>query len=138
MVTNHMGLSNQTIPCDVPGIGTFAFRRRTFRDGGRIGGQYFDFTGGVQPPDGSWLDFVALAYASLKVLTAQAPMGWDIDGLDPESDADYRKLMEVFGALRAVEMRFRGTDGTAGQTGGSEHGRDGGAVVSAPIQPAAQ
>lgn len=128
-------MQNRQHAVPVPGIGEFVFRHKTFKDAGLIGGQYYDFTGGVSAPEGSWLDLVATAYATLKVLTIKAPDGWSLDAMDPENPDDYRKLVEVLGALRAAEGRFRGGSGVAGQAGSQGTGRDGGSVVPPEVQP---
>ena len=104
---------------DVPGIGKFTFRGRvSFRDAGRIGGEYYDFCGGIEPPKGSWLDAVASAYSEMKVLTVAAPDGWNLDTLDPQDQDSYRKFMEVSSARRAEEARFRGGSEVGGKAGG--------------------
>ena len=98
---------------DVPGTGSFTFRRRVMADTFRIGAEYSRLTEGVSAPS-PWLDAFATAYATLKVLTVEAPAGWDMAEMDPEDDASYAKIMGVFGTLRAAEARFRLGNGTPG------------------------
>lgn len=122
---------------EVPGVGAFIFRRRVLRDEFRIGAEYSRLTEGVEAPS-QWLDLFATAYATLKVLTVEHPDGWVLDDMAPDDPDTYRRIMEVFGALRAAEARFRPANGKGGQTDGAGDGRDSGPVVSPPLQPAAQ
>lgn len=110
-------MNEKQYPIEVPGVGNFIFRRRVMRDEFRIGAEYSRLTEGVETPV-QWLDLIAAATSTLKVLTVEAPSGWDIEAMDPEDDATYAKIMEVYGALRAAEARFRGERGAAGQAGG--------------------
>lgn len=110
-------MTEKQYPIEIPGVGNFVFRRRVMRDEFKIGAEYSRLTEGVETPV-QWLDLIATATATLKVLTVEAPAGWDIDGMDPEDGATYSRIMEVYGALRAAEARFRGERGVAGQAGG--------------------
>ena len=130
-------MNEKTFPLEVAGIGNFVFRRRVLRDEFRIGAEYSRLTEGVDAPS-QWLDLFATAYATLKVLAVEAPDGWELDTMAPDDSDTYRKIMEVFGALRAAEARFRAGHGTGGQAGGAGDGRDARPMVSPPLQPAAE
>jgi len=93
-----------TIPVD--DIGTFRFGRRTLRDEMRIGAEYSRLTEGVETPTAS-LDLIAGWIATLKVMTVEAPAGWDIDAMDPLDDGTYAKLLKVHAAFRQKESSFR-------------------------------
>ena len=123
-------MTDKTHTIDAPGIGAFTFRRRTMRDEFRIGAEYSRLTEGVVTPS-SWLDMFATAFSTLKVLTAESPAGWNLDEMEPDDADTYRKIMEVFGALRAAETRFRRGSGANGEAGSSGNGGNNPAVVSA-------
>lgn len=116
-------------------IGSFVFRRRNFRDEFKIGAEYSRLTEGVETPTG-WLHLLSTAVSTLKVLTEEAPDGWNIDAMDPADIETYNTIMEVYGRLATAEARFRSGSGMAGKAGGQTDGGDGGPVVSPAISPA--
>lgn len=118
---------------DVEGIGTFRFGRRRMRDEIKIQVEYARLIDGAKPTD--WLSMVAGWIATLKVMTVQAPEGWDIDSMDPLDDASYANLMKVNAALSAKEASFRRKPGAAGEGGGQGEVQDGGVLVP-PTLPA--
>lgn len=100
-----MSLS-RTFPVSIDTIGDFVFRKRTIRDQIRIESEASRITGGpVQDKD---LRDVALAMATLLVLTDQGPGGWDVEALDPLDKDSAAQLWLVFGGLRTAEEKFRG------------------------------
>lgn len=90
---------------DVEGVGTFTFARRTMRDEINIQVEFARFIQGVEPT--AWLATVCGWLSDLKVLTVQAPAGWDIETLDPLDDDTYANLSRVHKALRDKERSFR-------------------------------
>jgi hypothetical protein len=104
---------------DVDNVGQFTFGRRSARDVFRIRGEYAQLTGGNYDADGYQRDVVALAYATLKVLTVVYPADFSLDKLDPLlSDSWEERLMMAFTALRTKELSFRPPSGEAGEAKG--------------------
>lgn len=91
---------------DVEGIGQFTFRRRTIRDQMRIEGEVNRILGG-SVTDNITLSTLSLYYATVSVLTVQAPTGWDMEEMDPLDDATFSKIADVFRSLRTAEEKFR-------------------------------
>lgn len=123
-----------TVP--VEGIGAFTFGKRKLRDELAIGAEYSRLTEGVDTPT-PWLEAVAGWIAALKVLTVEAPEGWNIDEMDPLDPETYAKLRKVHAALREKEGSFRRSGDAAGQADGQGMGANNGVRVQAPVQPAA-
>lgn len=90
---------------NVEGVGRFVFGYRVMVDEAKIQAEYARVVDGTTPTD--WLHILAGWIATLKVLTVEAPEGWDIDEMDPLVDDEYEKLSKVFDALRAKESFFR-------------------------------
>jgi len=122
---------------EVPNIGAFTFRRRVMRDEFKIGAEYSRLTEGVNTPS-QWLDMFATAFSTLKTLTAEAPAGWDLDAMEPDDNDTYRKILEVYGALRAAEARFRLGSGAAGESSGTGASGYHSALVPPPVRPAGE
>lgn len=91
---------------DVEGVGHFVFARRNMRSEMAIAAEYSRLTEGVDTPT-SYLQTVAGWMAVLKVLTVDAPHGWDLDEMDPLDDDTHEKILKTFSALRAKEVDFR-------------------------------
>lgn len=98
----------------VDGIGTFSFAKRMMRDELRIAAEFSRLTEGVDSPT-PFLATVAGWISQLRVLTVDAPDGWDLDALDPLDPESYAKLLKVHGALREKEDSFRGGANAARQ-----------------------
>jgi hypothetical protein len=95
-----------TFDVEVPDIGTFTFRKRTYRMQMKIEGEASRLLGG--PVNDEWLRAGAEAFATLTVLTANAPPGWNIEAIDPlDPNEGTTRLLKVFNALREEELRFR-------------------------------
>ena len=91
---------------EVPGIGVFLFRHRTFRDSIRIAAeveQMLGFQAGVS----GGLQSVAAMFATLTTLLVEAPAGFDLETMDPWADSSLARLEEVYLALREAETNFR-------------------------------
>lgn len=101
----------------VADIGDFVFGKRTMRDEIACQVEFARLIDGVTPTP--WLETVCGAIADLKVLTVQAPDGWDIDDLDPHDPATYTKLISAHRALIDQERSFRPGPAKAGQTPGA-------------------
>lgn len=90
---------------EVPGIGTFTFRRRTIRDQVGIQAEELRILGG--PCQDDELRTMARALAELGALTVTAPEGWNIADVDPFDDEAMMRVFQVYGVLRAAGARFR-------------------------------
>ncbi len=90
----------------VEGLGVFTFGRRTMRDEFAVAAEYSRLTEGVQTPT-DFLHWYGRFYATIKTLLVSAPAGWDIEKLDPNEDASYTQMRNVFDALRVQEADFR-------------------------------
>jgi hypothetical protein len=90
----------------VDGVGTFTFARKTMRDEFSVQAEYMRLTEGISPVP-MFLDTMASAVATLKVLTVKSPDGWNIDEMDAEDEVSYEKIMNVWGALRDKMNSFR-------------------------------
>lgn len=90
----------------VDGIGAFTFGRRSMRDELSIAAEFSRLTEGVETPT-PYLATVAGWISTLKVLTVNAPDGWDIDAMDPLDEDTYAKLLKVHASLREKEGSFR-------------------------------
>jgi len=106
---------------DVPEVGSFSFARRMMRDEIRIAVEYSKLTEGVETPT-VWLDTIATWLSTLKVLTVRSPEDWDLDGMDPQDEETYRKLLLVHRALREKEGSFRRPANPVGTAGGAAAG----------------
>lgn len=102
-----------TFNVDVDGIGAFTFYKRTLRQQFKIEAEASRVLGG--PIEDDVLKMGAGAYATLLVLTVEAPEGWDLDGFDPLNDDDTVKIFAVHRRLREVEAGFRAGSGGAGK-----------------------
>ena len=120
----------------VEGIGTFTFAKRDMRDTFRIRAEYLRLTEGVPAEEGDWLDIVAHHMAALKVMTVDAPEGWDVDRMDPFDPESYARILAVGSALRGKEMTFR-KPGAGVPAGGEGAGADVRPVVPPDVQPGA-
>lgn len=120
----------------VDDVGTFKFKPRSMRTEIAINVEYSRLTEGVDTPT-AWLDIVASAMATLKVMTLDAPAGWDILNMDPLDEVSYERIVKVHAALRAKEESFRRPAAVSGETRSAGDGAVDGVSVSAPVQPAA-
>lgn len=125
---------------EVPGIGTFTFRRRTLGDDIRIMALYDGMLGGVAQPS-ALLDSLATAVATLRTLAVAWPSeAWQPDRLaqmDVLADDRTAALLQVFGALSAREDEFRPAAQRRFQAPREDAGPQPGDVVPPAIQPAA-
>lgn len=95
-----------TFALPVEGEGSFTFRRRQMRDEFRIGAEYCRLSEGVAGAT-PWFAGLCQAVATLRVLTVEAPPGWDLDKMDPLEPATYDRIIRVHQALREKEEFFR-------------------------------
>ena len=98
----------------VEGLGQFVFARRTMRDEFAVAAEYSRLTEGAADPE-SRLAYLARAFSALKVLMVSGPNGWRVDDLEPQEDASYTQLEQVYDALRVKEADFRKKPGADGQ-----------------------
>lgn len=89
----------------VEGIGTFTFTKRRMREQFRVEAEFARLTEGA--PVAADVSSLAMSVACLRVLTVEAPEGWNLDEMDPEDGDTYSKILRVYGALRAREDAFR-------------------------------
>lgn len=104
-------------PVSVEGVGNFVFARRNMRDELRIASEYSRLTEGVETPT-NYLQNVATWFSVLKVLTVEAPHGWDLDAMDPFDDETLDRVVLVYAALRAKEGSFRSAKRADGKAPG--------------------
>lgn len=134
MKTRDPSSSDYSLP--VEGLGLFIFAKRAMRDEFRIGAEYSRLTEGVQTPT-PWLDLLATATATLKVLAVQVPEGWDIDAMDPYDPESTQQIIDVYSALRSRETTFRRGHGAIRQEGRAGDGQDPGILVPPQVPAAA-
>lgn len=117
----------------VEGIGRFRFANRTMRDHLKIEAEYSRIIDGVEPT--AFLKIIAEWISVLRVLTVDAPDGWNIDNMDPLDSVTYENLRKVHKALSDKEADFRGWANKAQPKSGEDKGEDAGVLVSPEIQP---
>ncbi|EJG5414273.1 hypothetical protein NAD41_000874 [Salmonella enterica] len=117
----------------VEGIGDFTFARRRMKDEIDIQREYARIVGGVEPT--VWLANMGEYLSTLGVLTVNAPKGWVLDDLDPLDPASYKKLKDVYMALREREETFRSGHASGSEAPGEADGADSGLLVSPEVQP---
>jgi hypothetical protein len=120
----------------VEGVGAFSFGQRAMEDQRRINIEYARYIEDVVPTP--WLHKMATQMSTLRVLTVRAPAGWDLDAMDPLDDETYKKIEEVFNALRDKEGSFRKKPTTADPPSGEGAGGVAGVLVPKEVQPLAQ
>lgn len=100
---------------NVEGVGSFTFAKRTMRDEIKIQVEFARMIEGVEPTD--WLKLVCGWLSTLSVLTVRAPVGWDIESMDPLDDEVYAQLNKVHEVLRDKERSFRRSKKPVGESG---------------------
>lgn len=98
--------STNDLIINVEGVGDFRMRRRNMRLEMAIAAEFSRLTEGVETP-APHLSLLASWISTLKVLTVEAPEGWDILEMDPLDDDTYAKLAKVHRALREAETASR-------------------------------
>lgn len=116
---------------DVEGVGCFGFRRRTMGDECRITAVADRLIGDDSEGVSARAWNLAYLLAALKVLTEEAPDGWDPINADPGDPEIYDRIMRVWAAMQDAEARFR-TGAGAGPQGA---GAGAGAVSGVPVSP---
>lgn len=97
--------TDRTHAVEVDGVGRFVFRKRNFRLQLELEGRAERMTGG--PVQGGALQTFAMSIATLEVLTADAPEGWDLASVDPLDDDAFGQVLQVWQALLQAEATFR-------------------------------
>ncbi len=118
-------------PVDVDGIGRFVFAKRKMKDEIDIQVEYARMIQGVEPT--AWLATVAGWLSDLRVLTVLAPVGWDLEEMDPLDDETYKQIALVHSALRTKEGSFRRKPEQGGAAAGTGAVEDGGVLVSPEV-----
>lgn len=89
----------------IEGVGAFVFKRRTMGLGIAVEAEMVRIMGGSFVSHGGIVT-ASRQLADLRVLTAQAPEGWDLEELDPFDDDASEKLTKVWEAFREAEITF--------------------------------
>lgn len=130
---------NAALIVPVEGIGVFTFAMRSLGNQFKIESEYCRLTEGLSNVT-VFLGNLAQTVADLSVLVVSGPAGWssreDILNKDAYSPEVYEQLQKVWGALRDKEASFRGL-APEPEAGGEGDVGDDGAVVPAPLSPAA-
>lgn len=129
-----MTSNTQQFSIEVDGIGPFTFAKRTMRLEFRVQAEQSRLTEGQAEPSQQLATFAAI-FSQLKVLTIDAPEGWDLDAMDPNDDDTWARLMKVHSALRAKELSFRRPAQPHRPGTGKEDGGNAGVLVP-PAVPA--
>lgn len=98
-------MAERTHSVTVDGVGHFVFRRRSFGLQIAIESRADRITDG--PVHTKEIRQAALMLATLDVLTAHAPEGWDLETADPLDEDTFTDVSKVFARLRAAEDEFR-------------------------------
>lgn len=98
----------------IEGLGHFVFGRRTMRDEFAVAAEFARLTEGEADPE-SRLAYLARAFAAIKVLMVSGPNGWRVDDLEPQEDASYTQLEQVYDSLLVKEADFRKKPGAVSQ-----------------------
>jgi hypothetical protein len=99
-------MNDNTYMLEVEGVGSFEVRRRSMRISTAIAAEFNRLTEG-QEQLSSFFGHFCQVYATLKVIIAKGPDGWDLDALDPDDADSYDQLIKVFTAIREKEAFFR-------------------------------
>jgi hypothetical protein len=99
-------LSGKTFTVDVPDVGAFECAVRDMRTALAISAEFNRLTEG-QDELSPLFEAVCEIHAYLKVMIKHAPDDWDLDGADPDSEGDQRRILIVYDAIRAAERTFR-------------------------------
>lgn len=128
---------NNDYSVTVEGVGTFTFARRKLSDELRVQAEHSRIIDGVEQPT-VWLHSLATWMSTLRVLMVAAPIGWDLEELDPIEPDCFEQISSVYAAMRVKEDSFRKKSGT-GREGASQANReDGGVLVSPEVQSPAE
>lgn len=126
--------SPKTFTLHVSGVGAFECRRRVMRTAVQLAAEYNRLVEGDPNPPAYFSELCNfLAY--LKVMIVSGPDGWDVDNVDPDSEAEMTALREVYDAITAEEARFRQGPGTDAAPAGAGTEQADHVVVSEPVQP---
>ena len=122
----------KTFTLHVPHVGTFECRRRVMRTAVQIAAEFNRLVEGDPNPPPYFAELCNfLAY--LKVMIVAGPDGWDVDNVDPESEAEMTALREVYEAMTAEEARFRRDAGADPASAGAGPEPADHVVVSEPL-----
>lgn len=123
-------------PVEIEGVGTFIFGRRTLKDELRIQAEYSRITEGVETPT-LMLYTLGIAIATIRVLMVQAPVGFDLDTLDPIEDDTFIQLQSVYEGVKAKEYSFRKKSGKGSEADRPADVELDGVLVPQEVQPSA-
>ena len=130
-----MSIGGDQFTVSVDGVGDFTFLRRTIRLNIAISVEQSRLGEGVDL-DADLTIFIA-AVAALKVLTVEAPKGWDLDKLDTFDEESYDKIISVWGVLRDKENTFRKGPAVVVQADGAPALPEHGVLVPPEVPPGA-
>jgi hypothetical protein len=94
----------------------------------KIAAEFSRLTEGVKTPT-PYLEQTSDCLATLRVLIASAPEGWNVDELDPLDADSYLQMLRVHGALRAREDGFRRKPKQASPASGPDDAADAAILV---------
>jgi len=97
----------RTYTVTVDGVGDFVCQRRTMRVALAISAEYNRLTGGAETV-ASEFSATCSVVAFLSAVVTDAPAGWDLFLLDPDSPEDMDGILKVYTAVKAEEGRFLG------------------------------
>lgn len=120
----------------VEGLGNFTFARRKLSDELRVQAEHSRIVDGVEPT--VWLHNLATWMSTLRVLMVSAPMGWDLEELDPLENDTFEQINAVYMAMRAKEDSFRKKSGKGSEGASEGNGEVGRVLVSSEVQSPAE
>lgn len=104
----------ETFEVEVENEGHFVFRRRNLRIGFAIMAEQARILGPAPRDDieegdpEDILGQLVSVYSMLKHQIVEAPDGWDIDAMDPQDNASYRRMTAVWVQMRQKEEEMKG------------------------------
>jgi hypothetical protein len=99
-------MSKDTFSIDVECEGRFVFRKRNMKLGLAVMAEEARIL--PEGTEDAGLRGMVRAYALVKVQLVEAPAGFDLDELDVDDDASYRRLAAVAMALAEKEAELKG------------------------------
>lgn len=126
-------MKHEDFAVEVEGVGNFIFSYRTMRDEFRIQTEYSRLTEGIAYPAPSLHEYATI-FATLKVLTVEAPDGWDLSEMDPLDKEVFDNVVKVFNALRDQEEFFRKSPAEGSKEQGAGNGENDGVLDKKEVQ----
>lgn len=99
-------MADEVFHVNVDGVGKFTFRRRTYELGLEIESRVLKSVGNDFQAHPVFVR-AARKYQDLRVLTVDAPDGWDLTDMDPLDQDQIDQVEKVWEAFREAEDTFR-------------------------------